>query len=404
MSTIRVMRHEDREAVLAIYGEGIATGHATFEETVPVFEAWDRAHLPSPRLVVEEQDAVVGFAALAPVSARTVYRGVAEVSLYVAERAQGRGLARRLLEGLIEAAEGEGIWTLQAGIFPENRGSLALHQACGFRLVGRHERIGRMSHGPMAGRWRDVLLLEKRASAARESEARPEALLFDVFGTLVDWRRSIARELETEGLPGSLDIDGDAFARAWRARYQPAMERVRQGERGFVRLDVLHRENLIETLAQFGINGLSDEAIDDLNRVWHRLDPWPDVVEGLTRLKSSYLIAPCSNGNIALMTNLAKRAGMPFDAILGAEPARAYKPTPETYLHSVDMLGLVPGECMMVAAHNDDLAAAATLGLMTAFVPRPEEYGIDQVKDLEATGSWTIVATDLVDLAGKLGC
>ena len=397
---IRPMQPGDAAALLAVYGEGIATGHATFEESIPAFDAWDRAHLARPRLVLEEDGHILGFAALSPVSSRAVYRGVAEVSLYLSERAQGRGLARKLLEALIEAAEGEGIWTLQAGVFPENRASVTLHQACGFRLVGRRERIGRMRHGPMAGRWRDVLLMERRAGSRREPEARPKALLFDVFGTLVDWRRSIAREMEARGL----DVDGDAFARAWRARYQPSMERVRKGERGFVRLDALHRENLVSTLAQLGIDGLSEEKIDDLNRAWHRLDPWPDVVEGLTRLKSRHIVAPCSNGNIALMTNLARHGGLPFDAILGAEPTRAYKPMPETYLRSVAMLGLVAGECMMVAAHNDDLAAASAQGLLTAFVPRPDEYGIDQVRDLEATGSWTIVATDLVDLAARLGC
>ena len=397
---IRSMRPEDAAAVLAIYAEGIATGHATFESVSPDFEVWEARHLASPRLVMEDGGEVVGFAALAPCSSRAVYRGVAEVSVYLTTGASGQGLGKALLEALIGAAEGEGFWTLQAGIFPENRASIALHRACGFRVVGRRERIGRMSHGPMAGRWRDVVLFERRSGASLEPEARPKALLFDVFGTLVDWRRSIAREVGSMGL----EADGDAFARSWRALYQPSMERVRKGDRGFVRLDVLHRENLLEALDTFGVADLDGAQIDHLVRAWHRLEPWADVVEGLTRLRNRHVLAPCSNGNIALITNLAKNAGMPFDVILGAEPARAYKPMPETYLRSVDMLGLEPEDCMMVAAHNDDLRAADAVGLETAFIPRPDEYGVDQVKDFEADGPWTIIAADLVDLAARLGC
>ncbi|MCB2054654.1 MAG: haloacid dehalogenase type II [Geminicoccaceae bacterium] len=226
------------------------------------------------------------------------------------------------------------------------------------------------------------------------------ALLFDVFGTLVDWRASIARAVEA----ADLEVDADAFARAWRARYQPAMQRIRSGERGFVTLDRLHRENLVETLAAFGVEGLDEAAIDRLTFAWHRLDPWEDAVPGLTRLKSRYVVAPCSNGNVALMVDLARHAGLVWDAVLGAEPAGAYKPSPQAYLRSVAMLGLEPARCMMVAAHNDDLAAAAALGLKTAFFPRPEEHGIEAGRDLGPTGPWTFVARDLVDLAERLGC
>ncbi|MEZ5834898.1 MAG: haloacid dehalogenase type II [Geminicoccaceae bacterium] len=395
------MNEGDAGDVLQIYAEGMATGHATFEQAIPSWNEWSRSRLPKPRLVAEDEGGVAGFAALSPASSRPVYRGVAEVSLYVAERARGCGWGRRLLEALVEAASGEGLWTLQAGIFPENRASLAIHAACGFKVVGRRERIGRMGHGPMAGRWRDVVWMARRGEDTVVSAYDGvDALFFDVFGTLVDWRGSIAREVEAM-LPG---VDGDMFARAWRGRYQPAMERVRSGGRGFVRLDVLHKENLLETLEQFEVESLDNEKINHLNRVWHRLDAWPDTVEGLQRLKNRFIIAPCSNGNIALMTNLAKRNGMPFDVILGAEPTQSYKPMPQTYLGSAGLLDLPPGRCMMVAAHNSDLAAARECGLKTAFFPRADEHGAEAGLDLEAGEAWTFTAGDLVDLASQMGC
>jgi len=414
---VRAMRAGDAEAVLGIYGEGIATGHATFETEVPGWAEWEARYRPEGRLIAEHEGEVAGFAALAPVSSRCVYQGVAEVSLYVAAAHQGRGVGRRLLEALVEAAEAAGIWSLEAGIFPENRTSRRLFEGAGFRLVGRHERLGRMRHGPMAGYWRDVLLLERRSLAVGDGGAGAaappplpgvRALLFDVFGTVVDWRGSIARELEAFFAARGRTVDGDALARAWRARYQPAMAAVRAGRRGFVKLDVLHRENLVDVLAAFAIEGLDDAAIDHLTRAWHRLEPWPDSVEGLTRLKHRFTIAPCSNGHMALITAMAKHAGLPWDAVLGAEIARAYKPDPEAYLASAAALDLRPEQCCMVAAHNDDLAAARAQGLHTAFVPRPEEYGPDQhpdqLKDLAATAAWDTTATDLVDLARKLGC
>ena len=218
----------------------------------------------------------------------------------------------------------------------------------------------------------------------------PKALFFDVFGTCVDWRTTVARA----GF-------GERFADDWRGRYQPQMATVRSGEREWTILDVLHREALDAVLAAHGAD-LSREQRDELNLVWHRLDPWPDTVPGLTRLKERFVIAPVSNGNIALLVDMAKHAGLPWDVILGAELARAYKPQPEAYLRSAEALGIAPGEAMMVAAHNDDLVAAAGLGLMTAFVPRPLEHGPDQTTDLRAEAAYDVVATDFADLAAAV--
>ena len=197
-----------------------------------------------------------------------------------------------------------------------------------------------------------------------------KALTFDVFGTVVDWRTSVAREAETFFRKHRIEgVDGIEFAMEWRKLYNPSMERVRSGEIPFTKLDVLHRMNLDVLLARYGIGGLPEAEIDWLNRAWHRLDPWPDSVEGLTRLKRKFILATQSNGNIALMVNLAKRAGLPWDCILGAETARAYKPLPEAYLAACRQLGLPPAQVMMVAAHNGDLKAAKAQGLATAFVP-----------------------------------
>ena len=231
-----------------------------------------------------------------------------------------------------------------------------------------------------------------------------KALTFDVFGTVVDWRGSIAREGAALGQRLGIERDWNAFALAWRAKYQPAMERVRSGQTGFVRLDVLHRMNLDETLKEFDIGGLSEEETDSLNRAWHRLDPWPDSVEGLTRMKTNFILATLSNGNVALMVNMARRAGLPWDAILGAEVAGHYKPQPEAYLITADMLGLKPEECLMVAAHNGDLVAAGKTGFRCAFVSRPTEYAEDQTDDVRAENDYDYVADSFVDLAKQLGC
>jgi 2-haloacid dehalogenase len=231
-----------------------------------------------------------------------------------------------------------------------------------------------------------------------------KALGFDVFGTVVDWRASIIREGEALGRAKGLDVDWVAFTDAWRGLYQPALEKVRSGAVPWTRLDDLHRMSLDRLLEDFKIKGLSAAEVEHLNRVWHRLDPWPDSVPGLTRLRKKYVLATLSNGNIALMVNMAKRAGLPWDAVLGAEPARAYKPQPEAYLRTADFLGLHPEECMLVAAHNSDLAAAARVGFRTAFVRRPTEYGPSQTRDIRADQSWDAVAESMVDLADKLGC
>jgi 2-haloacid dehalogenase len=231
------------------------------------------------------------------------------------------------------------------------------------------------------------------------------ACLFDVFGTVVDWRTSVSREFaalaQKKGITG---VDPLEFAVEWRKLYHPAMEEVRSGRRPFVPLDVLHRESLMKLVARYALQNLSDGDIDHLNRAWHRLEPWPDAVAGLTRLKRKFIIAPCSNGNIALMVDMAKRAGLPWDCILGAEIARAYKPTPETYLASCRALALAPANVLMVAAHNHDLKAAKATGLATAFVARPREHGPGQTTDLEPDrGSVDIAARNLADLAAKLG-
>jgi 2-haloacid dehalogenase len=231
-----------------------------------------------------------------------------------------------------------------------------------------------------------------------------KALGFDVFGTVVDWRTSITREGEAFGRAHKLDVDWLKFAVAWRGLYQPMMNKVRNGEIGWTKLDDLHRMALDQLMVEFGIKGLAEKDIDHLNRAWHRLDPWPDSVPGLTRLKTKYVLTPLSNGNIALMVNMAKRAGLPWDAILGAEPAQHYKPHPEAYLRTAGFLGIRPDELMLVAAHNGDLKAARSCGLKTAFVPRPMEHGPGQTKDLTPEADWDVVASDFVDLAKKMGC
>jgi 2-haloacid dehalogenase len=230
-----------------------------------------------------------------------------------------------------------------------------------------------------------------------------KALIFDFFGTVVDWRTGVAREAEAFFGRHRIDADATAFADAWRAKYQPAMERIRSGNRGYVPLDVLHRENLEEVLADFGIEAsIAPAELAEFSRAWEKLPPWPDSVPGLTRLKQRHAIAPCSNGSIALMTWLAKYAGLPWDAILGADIAQAFKPRPEVYLRSAAALGLAPGEVMMVAAHNKDLFAAREQGLRTGFVSRPRELGPGQTTNLEPESDWDVVAADFNDLACRV--
>jgi 2-haloacid dehalogenase len=232
-----------------------------------------------------------------------------------------------------------------------------------------------------------------------------KACLFDVFGTVVDWRTSVTHDLaEFARRKGIGGVDWLEFAVEWRKLYQPSMDEVRSGRRAFTILDVLHRESLVTLVERYRIAGLSQADIDHMSRAWHRLDPWPDVREGLGRLKRDHIIAPCSNGNIALMVNMAKRAGLPWDCILGAETARAYKPMPEAYLASCRQLGLAPSAVMMVAAHNGDLKAARAQGLATAFVARPMEHGPGQTTNLAPDWSCVdVAAADFGELADRLG-
>ena len=228
-----------------------------------------------------------------------------------------------------------------------------------------------------------------------------KALFFDVFGTLVDWRTSIAREAETLLKPLGANINWLAFADAWRGEYQPAMQEVRAGAIPFCKLDLLHRRNLDRILPRFGLADLAEEVRSDLNLAWHRLDAWDDVAPGLMRLKRRFWLAPVSNGNISLMVDLARRNVLPWDAILGSEIAGDYKPKPGVYLAACAAFDLEPDACMMVAAHSRDLAAAASCSLRTAHVTRPNEYGPGS-GEAGPTVPVDAAATSLLDLAGKL--
>ncbi len=227
---------------------------------------------------------------------------------------------------------------------------------------------------------------------------RIQVLAFDVFGTVVDWYGSVSREVEKIGL----DVDPDAFTLAWRRGYAPAMQRVRSGELGWTRLDTLHRMILDDLLKQFGVSGLPEEKIRHLNRVWHRLEPWPDSVAGLYRLKQRFTICTLSNGNLGLLSNMAKRAHLPWDCILCAEIFRHYKPDPQTYLGVARVFDVLPEEVLMVAAHHQDLEAARGCGFKTAYVERPLEFGPNQKKDCSPVSDNTLHSTDLVDLADQL--
>jgi len=228
-----------------------------------------------------------------------------------------------------------------------------------------------------------------------------KALFFDVFGTLVDWRSSIAREAEAMLKPLGYALDWLAFADAWRGEYQGAMEEVRAGRIPFCKLDVLHRRNLELILPRFDVDGLNEEQRRDLNLAWHRLDAWPDVPPGMARLKRRYWLAPVSNGNISLMVDLARRNALPWDAILGAEIASDYKPKPRVYLAAAEAFDLEPDECMMVAAHTNDLMAAAALGLRTAHIARPNEKGPGR-GEAAPSKPVDIAAKSLEDLATEL--
>ena len=229
-----------------------------------------------------------------------------------------------------------------------------------------------------------------------------KAMTFDVFGTVVDWRSSIAREIKEMGTEKGFTLDWDKFADEWRSGYQPSMNKVRTGELPWTKIDNLHRLILDDMLLQHQITDLTEKETDYLNRAWHRLDPWPDSVEGLSLLKKDYIISTLSNGNVSLLVNMAKYGGLPWDTVLSAEIARHYKPDPESYLSTGEYLGLEIHEVMMVAAHKNDLKSAKSNGMMTGYVPRPNEHGINTVVDYDKEDYIDIVADDFIDLAEKM--
>ncbi len=229
------------------------------------------------------------------------------------------------------------------------------------------------------------------------------AILFDTFGTVVDWRTSLIDAMTGFGAARGIVADWAGLVDAWRGAYKPSLDRVRRGELPWTILDDLHRASLERLVGEFGIAGLTGADLDWLNRGWHRLSPWPDLVTGLTRLKRRFIIAPLSNGNVALLVNLAKHAGLPWDMVFATELFGHYKPDPETYLGAARLLGLPPGAVMMAAAHNGDLRAARSCGLKTAFFARPGEYGPHQARDFAPDSDWTVIAADIEALASQMG-
>jgi 2-haloacid dehalogenase len=232
-----------------------------------------------------------------------------------------------------------------------------------------------------------------------------KALVFDVFGTIVDWRTSLINDFTAWGEKRGIKADWTALVDGWRAVYAASMDVVRKNpQHGYVILDMLHRQSLEKLVAQLSITGLTDADLHHLTMGWHRLNGWPDSVAALTRLKKKFIISPLSNGNVALLTNMAKHAGLPWDLVMSAELFEHYKPDPEVYLGAAKLLGLQPEQVMMCAAHNHDLKAAQQLGLKTAFVARPTEYGPLQKYDFEAKGDWDVIGKDFGEVADKLGC
>jgi 2-haloacid dehalogenase len=231
----------------------------------------------------------------------------------------------------------------------------------------------------------------------------PVAIVFDTFGTVVDWRGSLIADLTEFGNRRGISADWPALIDAWRAAYHPSMQRVRIGELPWTKLDGLHRASLDKLVSDFGIKGLTEQDLVHINLGWHRLNGWPDSVPGLRRLKTRFIIGPLSNGNVSLLLNMAKHAGLPWDMIFGSDLFRHFKPDPETYLGVARLLDLEPGQVMMAAAHNGDLGNARNCGLMTAFFARPDEYGPHQKRDYKAEQDWDFVAKDIEDLATQLG-
>jgi 2-haloacid dehalogenase len=234
---------------------------------------------------------------------------------------------------------------------------------------------------------------------------RVRAVLFDTFGTVVDWRSGISAAVGSFAREHELALDPGEFADAWRGLYQPSMARVRSGDRPFVSLDVLHRENLVTALRSHAIDpgGFAPSELDALTKAWHFLPPWPDSAEGILRLKPDYIVGPLSNGNTSLLVDMAKAGGLAWDVVLGSDVSQAYKPDPDAYLKPAAMLGLKPGEVMLGAAHNGDLAAARAAGLATGFIARPDERGPGREADLKPAADWDVAATSIIDLARQLG-
>ena len=273
-------------------------------------------------------------------------------------------------------------------------------QTSAFAMAAGHSLGAASSAEPQGG---EGSASAKATADRRASFASVKALVFDVFGTVVDWRTSVAHEVEAMATSRGVKVDGVAFADAWRAQYAPMMDQVRTGKLPWTKLDRLHRMILDRIAGDFGLSGLAEGDRRTLNRAWHRLRPWPDSVPGLTRLKKKFILAPLSNGNISLMTDLARHSGLPWDCILGSELVRHYKPDPEVYLSTFDLLDLERGEVMMVAAHLNDLKAAKAQGLRTAFVARPLERGAGGPADLKPDASVDLSAKDFVQLASALG-
>ncbi|MFQ6018209.1 MAG: haloacid dehalogenase type II [Kiloniellaceae bacterium] len=230
-----------------------------------------------------------------------------------------------------------------------------------------------------------------------------KALTFDVFGTVVDWRGGIIAEAKALGEAKGLSLDWEAFVDDWKSCYRAGMDRVNSGEIPWMTVDEIYRAKLDELLVAYGITGLCEAETARFNRVWHRLDAWPDAVEGLVRLKRKFVLSTLSNGSFACLVDMAKHAGLPWDCVLSAENVRRYKPAPEVYLMAIELLGQKPEQVMMVAAHNDDLTHAAAHGMRAAFIPRPTEYGPDQTSDLKPEGDWDIIADSMAGLADALG-
>jgi 2-haloacid dehalogenase len=246
-------------------------------------------------------------------------------------------------------------------------------------------------------------LLPARESRAANSSLAVQALVFDVFGTVVDWRGSIIREGELLGQRKAFSVDWAEFADRWRAGYGPSMNKVRSGELPWTKLDDLHRMVLDELVVEYGLTSLSEAELQQFNQAWHRLSPWPDAIAGLLRLRNEFVIAPLSNGNVSLLLNMAKNAGLPWDTILSAELSRHYKPDPEAYLKAAELLSLEPGQVMLVAAHPSDLRSAAAAGLRTAYVHRPLERGPERPTVPPARDEFDVFAEDFMDLARLLG-